>query len=87
MCISYTERKGDTAMKIRLREVRERKLMTQDELAERTGVTKTTISRIENDRQAARIPTVRKLAAGLGVDPSELVVAQDAGGGEGGESV
>lgn len=58
----------------KLREARERRLMTQPELSERSGVMIATISRIENGLQQPRIPTVRKLAEVLGIDPEEMIV-------------
>ena len=58
----------------KLREARERRLMTQPELSERSGVMVATISRIENGLQQPRIPTVRKLAKALDLDPEELIV-------------
>lgn len=57
----------------KLREARERRLLTQPELSELSGVMVATISRIENGLQQPRIPTVRKLAKVLGVDPEELI--------------
>lgn len=60
-------------MRLHLREVRERKLVTQEELAERTGMTRANISRLENGLQRPRISTIRKLAEALGVHPDELV--------------
>jgi transcriptional regulator with XRE-family HTH domain len=60
-------------MQVRLREVRQQKFVTQEELSERTGITVANISRIEGGRQRPRISTVRKLAEGLGVLPEELV--------------
>ncbi len=56
-----------------LREARERALLTQEELATRAGVTVSTISRLETGAQAARIGTLRKLAAALGMDPESLI--------------
>ncbi len=64
-------------MKIRLRDIRERKFLTQAELSERTGLTEATISRIESSVSEPRISTVRRLAAGLGVDPGELIVSSN----------
>lgn len=61
-------------MRLRLREVRERKLMTQTELADRAGLTLSTISRLENDLQRPRISTARVLAEALGVQPEDLIV-------------
>lgn len=60
-------------MRFRLREVRERKLVTQEELADRSGMTRANISRLENGLQRPRISTARKLAAALGVEPEELI--------------
>lgn len=63
-------------MRIRLREVRLRKVLTQEELAQRSGVAEATISRIETGQQEARISTIRKLAAALGVEPGELIIQE-----------
>ncbi len=60
-------------MRIKLREARERAFLTQEELVERTGLTKASISRIENGLHEPRIKTVRKLAEALGVDPASLI--------------
>ncbi len=61
-------------MQLRLREVRERKLLRQEDLAERTGITLSTISRLENGLQRPRVTTIKKLAEGLGVPPEDLIV-------------
>ena len=55
-----------------LREWRERRALAQRELAEAAGLTEATISRLETGRRGAFPSTVRKLAATLGVTPSEL---------------
>ena len=60
-------------MRLKLREVRERMFVTQEELAERSGVTIPTLSRLENGLQRPRISTVRKIADALGVAPGALV--------------
>ncbi|MBI2756333.1 MAG: helix-turn-helix transcriptional regulator [Chloroflexi bacterium] len=57
----------------RLKEWRERRLLTQADLAERSGVAETTINRIENGHHEARFSTTRKLASALDVPPSELM--------------
>jgi transcriptional regulator with XRE-family HTH domain len=57
----------------RLRALRERAFLTQAELGQRAGMSEVTISRLESSGQSARISTVRKLAAALGVTPAELV--------------
>ena len=60
-------------MRVKLREVRQQRFVTQAELSERTGLTVANISRIENGTQRPRITTVRKLAEALGVGPEDLV--------------
>ena len=56
-----------------LKRCRERALLTQADLAERSGLSEVTINRLERGRNEARISTVRKLAAALDVAPSELL--------------
>jgi transcriptional regulator with XRE-family HTH domain len=55
-----------------LKAMRDELLLTQEDLAEKSGVHPTSISKIENGG-TARQSTIRKLAAALGVDPRELV--------------
>lgn len=62
-------------MHIRLREVRLRKLLTQEEVARRAGLSEATVNRLETGMHGARISTVRKLAEALQVEPAELIVA------------
>ena len=57
----------------RLKEQRRRALLTQAELAERSGVAEVTINRIEKGRHQPRFSTVRKLAAALNVQPADLM--------------
>ena len=57
----------------KLKEARTRELLTQQELAEKSGVGVNTIIRIERNQVEPRGSTIRKLAAALGVDPHELV--------------
>src|SRR5215213_9937083 len=54
-----------------VKKVRERALLTQQELAARAGIGLTTLNRIENDRAEPHFRTIRKLAKALGVDPAE----------------
>jgi transcriptional regulator with XRE-family HTH domain len=64
----------DTA---KLRQIRRRAALSQQELAERAGTTQETISRLERGHHAARGRTLRGLAAALGVDPSELMKGEE----------
>jgi DNA-binding XRE family transcriptional regulator len=57
----------------RLRDLRKRALMSQRELAKRSGVGVTTIVRIERNQVEPQGRTIRKLAEALGVEPHELV--------------
>ena len=63
----------------RLRTARLGRALTQDALAQESGVEKATISRIENNLTTPRPSTARKLAIVLGVEPGWLLVG-DAGG-------
>ena len=64
-------------MRIRLREIREARLLTQEELARQARVGRVTISRLEHEWQEARFSTIRKLARVLVVRPEDLVVRED----------
>jgi transcriptional regulator with XRE-family HTH domain len=57
----------------RLRRLRERRALRQEDLAELADVGKNTVNRIEKNRTEPHMTTVRKLADALGVDPVELV--------------
>ena len=56
-----------------LRRARETALLTQAELAERAGVQRATVNRIETGATAARFATVRRLAEALGVPAADLL--------------
>ncbi len=62
-----------------VKRVRERALLTQQELAKKSGIGQTTLNRIEKDHAEPHFRTIRKLAAALEVDPSELVRGGDNG--------
>jgi transcriptional regulator with XRE-family HTH domain len=57
----------------RLKNLRVRRALTQQELADRAGIGKNTVSRIERNEGELHMSTLRKLAKALDVDPSELV--------------
>jgi transcriptional regulator with XRE-family HTH domain len=60
----------------KLRELRQRRVLTLHELGELSGVAYNTIWRLENGKSGAQPRTIRKLAAALGVEPEELVVVR-----------
>jgi transcriptional regulator with XRE-family HTH domain len=57
----------------RLRRIRQGAVMSQEELAERSGVARDTISKLETGQRGAYPSTIRKLAAGLEVRPQMLM--------------
>ena len=57
----------------RLRLIRQGAVMSQEELAERSGVARDTISKLETGRRGAYPSTIRKLALGLDVRPQMLM--------------
>jgi transcriptional regulator with XRE-family HTH domain len=61
----------------RLRDLRKRKLLTQEQRADRSGVGIATIVRVERNQVEPRGSTIRKLADALNVEPEELVKVGD----------
>jgi len=65
---------GDGSIGERLRTFRQERALTQEDLAERSAVSKDVIRKLEQgQRSSARIKTLRALAKGLGVAPSALL--------------
>jgi transcriptional regulator with XRE-family HTH domain len=56
-----------------LRDLRRRAVMSQEQLAEKSGVARDTISKLETGQRRAYPSTIRKLATGLEVEPQMLV--------------
>ena len=56
-----------------LRKIRTKRLLTQEELAEKAGVSAATIVNIERNNQEPHFRTIRKLAKSLDIDPTELL--------------
>jgi transcriptional regulator with XRE-family HTH domain len=56
-----------------LREIREAKPFSQEELAKASGVSVDAIGKLERGQRGAQPRTTRKLAAALGVEPAELM--------------
>ena len=57
----------------KIKRLRDARALTQEELANKAGITVTALSRIERNQAEPRATTRRKLAQVLGVDPAELV--------------
>jgi transcriptional regulator with XRE-family HTH domain len=68
---------------VKLRDLRRRRVLTLEELAQKAGVGRNTVWRLEHGVMGAQPRTIRKLARALGVEPEELVASEaGAGGGE-----
>lgn len=61
-------------MRNRLKELRTERGMSQEELVKLTGISRTTISKIENNENDVNVNTrtIAKLAEVFGVKPSEI---------------
>ncbi len=56
-----------------LRHARDQLGLTQEQVAERSGVHATEVSRIEAGKRDPRVSTMERLAKALGVPPSDLL--------------
>jgi transcriptional regulator with XRE-family HTH domain len=57
----------------RLRELRRKRMLSQQELARKAGAGQATISLLERGQRSAQPRTVRRLADALGIEPRELL--------------
>lgn len=57
----------------KIKRMRRTRVWSQDDLAKRSGVSPTTIHRLESNLVNAHPSTIRKIAYGLGCDPEYLV--------------
>ena len=57
----------------KLKEARTKRLLTQEELAEKAGVSAATVVNVERNNQEPHFRTIRKFAKALDVDPTELL--------------
>lgn len=56
-----------------LRDIRRRAILSQEQLAELSGVARDTISKLETGKRRAYPSTIRKLAGGLEIEPRMLL--------------
>jgi transcriptional regulator with XRE-family HTH domain len=68
--VRYVDMEVDT---MRLKELRIEKMLSQDELHQRSGVARDTISRLERGKGEAQYRTIRKLADALEIPYRELL--------------
>ena len=65
-------------MAYRIRELREKKKLTQEQLAQMSGVSRTTIVLLENNEEhEAMVGTLKSLAAALNVPVSKLFTQKE----------
>ena len=63
-------------MGYRIKEIREQKKMSQEELSQKSGVSRTTISNLENNvDRTTMISTLQKLARALDVTVDQIFLA------------
>ncbi|MBB5984010.1 helix-turn-helix transcriptional regulator [Kribbella solani] len=65
----HTPNTGDA-----VRRIRYRRKLTQEELAERAGLSEATVKSIETGKRQGRMPTLAKLARALGVSTTDLLI-------------
>jgi transcriptional regulator with XRE-family HTH domain len=58
---------------VKLKEIRTRRLLTQEELAKKADVSAATVVNVERNNQEPHFRTIRKLAKALDIDPTELL--------------
>ena len=64
---------GETVIKNRLKELRTSRGLSQEELSKKSGISRTTLSKIENNEEiAVNTKTIAKLADAFGVKPSDI---------------
>jgi DNA-binding XRE family transcriptional regulator len=63
----------------RLKDLRIRRALTQEELAAKADIGKNTVNRIERNLTEPHMSTLRKLAQALGVEPYKLLEGEDDG--------
>jgi transcriptional regulator with XRE-family HTH domain len=60
----------------RIRDARERAVLSQGELAVKAGISQNALSQIETGKSQPRMSTIRKVAEALGIEPGRLMQDQ-----------
>jgi transcriptional regulator with XRE-family HTH domain len=61
----------------KLRNLRDEKLLTSQQLAELAGLSRDVVYRLENGKSGAHQTSIKKIARVLGVEPKELLAANE----------
>lgn len=59
--------------KLKIKEFRNKKYLTQQEVSNLTGVSRSYISELENAQHSATVQILMMLSMGLGISPNELI--------------
>jgi len=71
----YQEDAEAFTLGFQIREARIKQNLTQEQLAEKIGINKSTISKVENDVRDVRVSTLQKILKGLGCHLSLSIAA------------
>ena len=74
-----TDRMRSASLGQRVRQLRTDKDLTQTELARRSGVSHSTLSKIENNQLSPTFETILQIVDGLEIDISDLLTSSDGG--------
>ena len=77
--LAGTDRMQSANLGRRVRQLRTNKDLTQTELARRSGVSHSTLSKIENNQLSPTFETILLIVDGLEIDISNLLASSDAG--------
>src|SRR5258706_297452 len=72
------EAKGDTELGQRLRQLRQQKSLTLDQVSKASGVSISTISKVEKGQVSPAYGTLRKIADGLAISWELLITGEQA---------
>jgi transcriptional regulator with XRE-family HTH domain len=66
--------------RLKIKEFRQIKKLTQKQLAERTGISRSYLSELENQKYSIKLPLLLKISTVLEIDPWILLEAKLKGG-------
>lgn len=75
--MNLSARDPDTELGMAIRELRQKRGLSQGLLAEQVGVDRKTINRIENGRHSTSVSTLAAIAESLGEKPSSIISSID----------
>jgi transcriptional regulator with XRE-family HTH domain len=73
MLVKHSKIRISWYVDMNIRQARQAKGFTQQQLAQRTGIDQAAISRMENGKQRITVDDLRIMAEALGIDPRDLL--------------